>query len=421
MSTEKLLIRGKTIKGRSFVIVDVQEDKSAEPAEAGNLLKTQYAAESPRGIEIHEKETYSSSQKIIQFHKKESEKIELEKKEDTTRSVSSLRQDPDQLVYTISQKEVVLDEDDNILEVLKNHHLFKNLAINILKNMIEEMSGFDIEAGTFVYREGEDGTCFFIIKKGIIEVSVNGERKKLLKEGECFGELALLHKCTRSTTLVALTDVEFYVLDGAYYRELNQNFMRMKIGDVLFYIDLIPWLRSLDHTSKTTLARLTVLQEFEANQKISSLFLPDDKIFIIKQGSLSAVGKYSSEKIKFIHRDYFGEKWIFKDENFQFMHEVYEAITLEKSYIYIIPKSSIEEALGMNYKELILRSFFKELIYHSQFFNNFFVEKHFDDLFDISTLKYFSKGQTVYNIDYSTNKKIIFILEGGLVDVRIHL
>ena len=74
---------------------------------------------------------------------------------------------------------------------------------------------------------------------------------------------------------MALTDVEFYVLDGAYYRELNQNFMRMKIGDVLFYLDLIPWLRSLDHNSKTTLARLTVLQEFEANQKISSLFLPD--------------------------------------------------------------------------------------------------------------------------------------------------
>jgi cGMP-dependent protein kinase 1 len=322
------------------------------------------------------------------------------------------------LVYTLSKKEVILDQEDSLMEVLKNHHLFKNLGDSVLKNLVEEMTGFQIESGTYIYREGEDGTCFFIILKGNVEVSVNGERKKVLSEHDCFGELALIHKCVRSTSIMALTDVELFVLDGALYRELNQNFMRMKIGDVLFYLDLIPWLKTLDHTSKTTLARLTVLQEFLPGQKITSILENEERIYIIKQGLVSAVCKFSSDKVRLYHRDYFGEKWIFADSEFEFKYEIYEATTLEKTSVYIIPKSSIEEALGMNYKELILRSFYKALISQSQFFMNFFVEKHFDDLFDVSCLKYYSKGQTVFDMNCKSNKKIVFMLEGGLVDVR---
>lgn len=425
LSTEKLLLRGKTIKGGSFVVVDVQNEseKNQKPAEAGDLLKSksQLPAGSPRQSQLCEKKSLTSSRQN-DLLRKPSEKNEIIENPDeitySVRSVASLKEEPDKLVYTLSKKDVIIEQADSLIRVLKNHHLFKGLNDNVLKSIVDEMTAFQIESGTYIFREGEEGTCFFIILKGKMEVSVNGERKKILTTHDCFGELALIHKCVRSTSIMALTDVEFFVLDGALFRELNQNFMRMKMGDVLFYIDLIPWLKSLDNTIKTTLARLTVLHDYNPGQKITSILQNEEKIYIIKQGLASAVSKFSPDKIRLYHRDYFGEKWIFEDSHFEFKYEIYEAYTLEKTSVYIIPKSSIEEALGMNYKEIILRSFFNTLISYSKFFMNFFVEKHYDDLFDISCLKYYSKGQTVFDMSFNSNKKVVYILEGGLVDVR---
>jgi len=43
------------------------------------------------------------------------------------------------------------------------------------------------------YSQGDQGSCFFIISSGVVEVVVDGKNIKTLKTGEGFGELALLY------------------------------------------------------------------------------------------------------------------------------------------------------------------------------------------------------------------------------------
>ena len=52
-----------------------------------------------------------------------------------------------------------------------------------------------------VFRQGEQGSCFFIIASGTVDVIVDNNRIKVLRVGEGFGELALLYDIDRPSTV----------------------------------------------------------------------------------------------------------------------------------------------------------------------------------------------------------------------------
>jgi cGMP-dependent protein kinase len=385
-STEKLIIRGKTLKAKE------------------SLKNVYNMADTTAKSTIKSNENNGSKRnELLRKHTDKDNNIEL--------------------IYSVSHKEIEKEEEEHLMNIFQNHFLFQNFNPEVIRLLIGDLSGYQVEPGTTIYREGEEGTCFFIIKKGRMEVLIGDERKKILHEGDCFGELSLIQKCTRTNSIRALTDVEFYMMDGETYREFRQNLSRTELGDVLFYLDMIPWLKSLDNQFKNNLASLTILNSYEANQKIVYKGNnDDDKIFVIKQGCMFyQCGK--QEKRKCYAREYLGEKFIFSDIsiNFNIDNYSYYLSTLEKTICYVIQKQALEEALGINYREIIIQSYFRELLSKSKFFLNFFMESHFGNLFRIFSLNHYQNGEIVYSAKNSINKKIVIIFEGSLVDVFIYI
>lgn len=75
-----------------------------------------------------------------------------------------------------------------------------------------------IQAGTLIFHENDQGGVLFIIKSGQVELSVLDEDNEkmvvdLLEAGEFFGEMSLLDGGTRSTTAVAISDVQAFSLE----------------------------------------------------------------------------------------------------------------------------------------------------------------------------------------------------------------
>lgn len=327
-----------------------------------------------------------------------------------------------ELIYSLSHKDIDYEEEERLFNILQNHFLFQEFSVDMLKIIIDDLDGFQVEASTYVYKEGEEGNCFFIIKSGKMEVLSEGMRVKILQEGDCFGELALIQRCTRNSTLRTMTDCEFYVMEGEIYRKLNKKLTRMQIGDALFYLDSIPWLKTLDNTNKNTLAGMTTLINFDPNKPVLlANQREDEKVLILKQGQLSI--RYKGKEIGKYHQkgEYFNEKWIFfydpaVVEQIDLLRKC-DIFSEDKSCCYVIPKTSLEEALGMSFREVILYSFFKASIAKSQFFSNFFIESQYEGLFQIFELIYYHKGEPVFINDSETTRKVSFILEGNLVDV----
>jgi CRP/FNR family cyclic AMP-dependent transcriptional regulator len=77
--------------------------------------------------------------------------------------------------------------------------------------------------GDVIIRQGDVGTCMYVIQEGQVEVVLeDGEHEvhlALRREGDFFGEMALFDRDVRSATVRALGDARILTVD-------KRNFMR---------------------------------------------------------------------------------------------------------------------------------------------------------------------------------------------------
>jgi CRP/FNR family cyclic AMP-dependent transcriptional regulator len=82
--------------------------------------------------------------------------------------------------------------------------------------------------GQTLFKEGEAGNSFFIIREGAAEISVmnNGEKVVLAKaeKGDSVGEFAFITKKNRTATVIALENVEAVEISEEMYRKLFEEF-----------------------------------------------------------------------------------------------------------------------------------------------------------------------------------------------------
>ena len=75
-----------------------------------------------------------------------------------------------------------------------------------------------------LFREGDEGNTMYAIKRGSVEVLVDGKAVDTLGEDEVFGEMALLEHKTRSATVMTLEETELVEIDAAhFYILVRQN------------------------------------------------------------------------------------------------------------------------------------------------------------------------------------------------------
>lgn len=110
-------------------------------------------------------------------------------------------------------------------EFLTNVPVLSNLTNNQISKIAGAMKSEDFSRGAYIIREGEEGEKFYIVKHGeVVATKVNeaGVEVELgvLKEGDYFGEMALLHNDRRHANCVAATATEVYSLDRASFNLL---------------------------------------------------------------------------------------------------------------------------------------------------------------------------------------------------------
>lgn len=118
---------------------------------------------------------------------------------------------------------VLVQEEIEICEFLKQCDVFSHLTTGTLTNIAEEMEIETHPAGTVIIRQGDEGDKFYLIKRGEVDVIVNQDqpdeaRVATLAKGQFFGETALLTGAPRNATILAREDVEFYTLDKPHFR-----------------------------------------------------------------------------------------------------------------------------------------------------------------------------------------------------------
>ena len=88
-------------------------------------------------------------------------------------------------------------------------------------NLIQEI----YTKGQYICKEGEVGSCMYIIKEGEVECIKKDKVVRVLKQGDNFGQKALLENAKRSLDVRAKTDVKIYSISSSFFEtQFGENF-----------------------------------------------------------------------------------------------------------------------------------------------------------------------------------------------------
>jgi MFS family permease len=99
------------------------------------------------------------------------------------------------------------------LELLRGNPIFSPLPEPTLEQLAAALDDVKAPAGEEIVHQGDPGDHFYLIKKGTLEVYVDGLKVQSLGPSESFGEIALLRGVPRTATVKAQSDAELYALE----------------------------------------------------------------------------------------------------------------------------------------------------------------------------------------------------------------
>ena len=101
----------------------------------------------------------------------------------------------------------------SLIKQLKNVPIFRNFTEVKFEDILKKLKIEKIPKGKNLITEGEEGTKFFIIKKGQLDIYIGDKYIRTMNENEYLGERALFFKEPRSATAKAKIDVEVFYLE----------------------------------------------------------------------------------------------------------------------------------------------------------------------------------------------------------------
>lgn len=122
----------------------------------------------------------------------------------------------------------VKDERQTQTDLIGDVPLLSGLSLEILELIIEQTTSVSFKSGDAVMVEGETGDSMFIIIHGVVSIYKAGELIAELKEGDFFGEMALLGDSVRNATVKIKEQAALLKLSRADILRLTENNPELK-------------------------------------------------------------------------------------------------------------------------------------------------------------------------------------------------
>ncbi len=98
---------------------------------------------------------------------------------------------------------------------------FKDFSDEQITEVVNASEWKDFDKGNVIVTEGEPETAFYIIANGGVEVVKNDKVVGLMKQGDCFGEIAFLTRQPRNATIMARTDVSLMSVSASLMEQAS--------------------------------------------------------------------------------------------------------------------------------------------------------------------------------------------------------
>jgi len=101
---------------------------------------------------------------------------------------------------------------DNKVELIKKVPLFSKLNRKGLEDVAHLADELDLPAGKLMAEEGDRGREFFVLLEGEADVKKGDQSINTMRDGDFFGEIALVTHMPRTASVTATTPVRVLVI-----------------------------------------------------------------------------------------------------------------------------------------------------------------------------------------------------------------
>jgi CRP-like cAMP-binding protein len=117
--------------------------------------------------------------------------------------------------------------DDARIAALQGMPVFGGLRPDVLESLLKASNGVAVAKGAFFFHEGDKAESMFVLEAGEVAVLKRwqGEQHLLghLRNGDCFGEMALLDLFPRSASVLAVAHCAAIELSSASFFRLYET------------------------------------------------------------------------------------------------------------------------------------------------------------------------------------------------------
>jgi cAMP-dependent protein kinase regulator len=191
--------------------------------------------------------------------------------------------------------------------------LFNNFDDVEISTIVDALEEKHYKKDDYIIKQGDSGDYVYIIEKGELiceKVFNKGDPPtylKTYKEGELFGELALLYNAPRAATIYAKTDCVLWALDRLTFNSIVKESAINKREKYKKFLETIPLLSTVESYELYSICDAIKTEKYEKNQYIIKEGEQGDKFFILDEGEAVATKENMNFKKQYIKGDYFGE------------------------------------------------------------------------------------------------------------------
>jgi CRP-like cAMP-binding protein len=309
----------------------------------------------------------------------------------------------------ITKAEISEIDKKKIENSLQNHFLFKNKSQNILSNIINSLQMQKLQPNTILFKKGDKGNYFYIIKEGNLEI-IAEYGKKILNQDETFGELALIENKERTATVKSINYCILYLLNGKIFREIVSKINEDELLERLNFLKAISIFNVLNNVHLNSIALGMLKCEFEKGQMILYEGDVGQSIYIIKSGSVKCFK--GDKEVRFLGpKNFFGESAVLFNTN-----RSLNVLVEENTVCYQISESLLIDIIGEEFKNVIISYLSKVSLKNSKYMKILSNEIFFEKVLENYHLKTFNNNDIIYDCKKNDYNKFYIIIYGNFIN-----
>lgn len=198
---------------------------------------------------------------------------------------------------------------------LGENFLFSHLTEEGRADLVDVIVEKKFATGDVVIKQGDDGDFFYIIDSGNCEIFVNDVKVMSCKDGDSFGELALMYGAPRAATVKAVSKMKCWAVDRDTFKYTLMNHTIKKRDLYEAFLREVPLLESLLDYERLTIADALQPEKFTNGDFVIKQGDTGDnlKFYILEKGEVKIV-KDGDEMGVIEAGGYFGELALLTDE-----------------------------------------------------------------------------------------------------------